>query len=81
MVTCRGNYSKPLQFLRPITGQYGGLSCISQEANQAAPSVPNLPKMPRRNNFVDLREYRIRDYQKEGSIPGILNPAGSFTWK
>ena len=36
------------------------------------------------NKFVDLREYRIRDYQKEGIIrpvwiPGTLNPADLFT--
>ena len=52
--------------------------------NQAALSVSNHPKMSASNKFVDLREYRIRDYQKEGIIrpvwiPGTLNPADLFT--
>mmetsp|Transcript_31482 Transcript_31482/g.102270 ORF Transcript_31482/g.102270 Transcript_31482/m.102270 type:complete len:687 (-) Transcript_31482:101-2161(-) len=52
--------------------------------NQAALSVSNHPKMSASNKFVDLREYRIRDYQKEGIIrpvwiPGNLNPADLFT--
>ena len=52
--------------------------------NESALSIANHPKTTPRSKFIDIREFRIRDYQMAGYvrplwIPTKLNIADGFT--
>ena len=83
--TCADEVKWFSNFLKPnetIFGKFKPIPLLVD--NKAALSVANHPKVGKGSKFVDLREYRIRDYQMEGVIrplwiPGNLNPSDLFT--
>ena len=83
--TCADEVKWFSNFLKPNEAIFGKFKPIPLLVdNKAALSVANHPKVGKGSKFVDLREYRIRDYQIEGVIrplwvPGNLNPSDLFT--